>query len=196
MVFVNILKIFKFADLLERKYCQREMMAESFKACFICFFFFLRMFENFCLVCDKAHSFFCIFSVISCTMVFLFVAWIGVLFKINTVFTNSLIYWNQNSIARRKIWHKFLCLTPYRLFLKQEACVSHFFCPCRKILSTVLYFPLFCEVNEKQFHWITFNEKWLYWIVKIQMEDWSWPFYKVFFKSIQTEKVGRDRSSW
>ena len=68
------------------------------------------LFWDFLRICDGVPwnaSFVINFSVVSSTMVFLFVVWMVVLLEINIVFANArpailLIYWNQNNIARRK----------------------------------------------------------------------------------------------
>ena len=148
--FTNLLIYWNQNNIVREKWWQKVLRPVSYV-------FFLRMFEKFLFsLWWGAVFFFCLFSEVCCPMVFQFVVWMAVLCKINTVFTNSPIYWNQNNIARRNIWHKFLCPVSYRLYLKREACALHFFHPYRKILSAVLYFHLFCEVNEKQFRWITF----------------------------------------
>ena len=126
MVFVDIWKICKFVDLLEPKYyCQTERMAESFKPCLTCFcFFFLNIFENIFLILwwSSLKSVFheIIFSLISDTMVFLFIVWMGVVFKINTAVANLLVYWNKNNIASRKRKHEDLCPVSYSFYLKRE----------------------------------------------------------------------------
>ena len=90
----------------------------------LAYFHFSIIFENFSfsLWWSLLKSTFCEtnFSVVSGTMVFLLVVWM--VFRINSVLTNSLIYWNQNNITRSKRWHEVLYPVSHRFHLKWEPC--------------------------------------------------------------------------
>ena len=104
----------------------------TYLVCLILFYNFSIIFVNFwfSLWWSSLKSIFreINFSVVSGTMVFLFLVWMVVLFKTNPVFpnlrfANSLIYWNKNNITRKKWLHKVLCPAAYiLLYLKREHC--------------------------------------------------------------------------
>ena len=99
-------------NLVREKWQEKVLI--SWGSCSFFSWEFLRIFKDsfFSLLWSSSESVLgeINFSVGSGTIIFLFVVWMGVLFKVKTNFENSLIYWNQNNITRQKWWGKVLSL--------------------------------------------------------------------------------------
>ena len=107
-------------NIVREKWCQKVLTPVSYG-----WFFSLRSYQNFFLIFSWSSltliSHESIFSLVRCAMVFLFFVWIGVLFKINILFRNSLIYWNQNKICQNENKaQSFISCFIYRFYLKRK----------------------------------------------------------------------------
>ena len=125
-------------------------------------------------------------------MVFQSVVWMEIFFKINSAFVkiqDLQICWftgTQITLPEGKYGTNFNILFLIACIRNEKFVFYIFFC------LFCSYFHFFCEVNEKQCHWISF--------IKSRKNDFieSWrfnwrtghdQFTKLFFESIQTEKV-------
>ena len=136
-------------------------MAESFKA-FPIWVFVSENFWEFVIKLLEISLLWKTFSVVSGTMVFLFVVWMGVLFKINSVFVKiqglQINWFTGTKIMMPEGKYDTNCYVLFLIrFIRNKNLVFYiFFCSYWKIWLAVLYFHLLLEVNENEYHWIPF----------------------------------------
>ena len=114
----NLLIYWNQNNIVRKKWWQKVLSPVSYG------FLFLRISEN--LWWSSLKSIFCKINicVVGGTMVFLFGVWMGVLFKINTVFANSLFCWNKKSAFCERMFFVVCCTMVFPFVIWMRICLK------------------------------------------------------------------------